>query len=702
VQAAGSVAKAAIEYQDSSGNVTFSNNVAISGGGPGFLIGHIEDNNPNFNTGQFSVNGNTTITNPTGIGIQVTHDQSRVLFNAGLNSTTTINERGNIGIQILDDRGLVSFNGATTIANTAATPTNRPAVDIRQNTAQTNSVFFNVLNVQGATGPAATGFGGVGVNIGGANLADANTAPVTFSVLNVAATNGTALFVNREGQNSVAPASGLAIGQGTISSVGGTAVDIRNSAINVNLTSVSSTASATINPDYGIQLLNNNLISQSVTPALDNFMFTVGTTTSNSQTTGGTISGASIAAVNLNQTQTNLIQTGAVSLNNMTIQANTMGIVANNLLQLNVSNSNFSNNIGTGLAVDQGTAIDAKNLLRVDISRSLFNLNGTTLSDHAIYLQATTPLAQPVMVNSTPTNGRYLWNISNNTNQGGLIGGFTGRAGTGDLVLISGSAPGGGDLQVTNNNTNPAQIYAVPLVFQFQNNSMLVQQQAAGLAVNWTGQIDAASSVINLVSAISSNTINLTGQNDGISIKNATTQYTTNFAMNNNAITGTGGGNNGLYIENFGPSNLQIGTFTGNIFDFTTPPQNLNGTSIDYGMNISMFNTTNTSSFVNISNNTITMRGGPQNQGILFPSVQAPATFTFNNNLITITNAQPLVGQGIDFALVSKPSVVLRGNVSNTILINGNGPGITSQNWFNRQPANSTTGQLIINGFSGP
>jgi hypothetical protein len=702
VQAAGSVAKAAIEYQDSSGNVTFSNNVAISGGGPGFLIGHIEDNNPNFNTGQFSVNGNTTITNPTGIGIQVTHDQSRVLFNAGLNSTTTINERGNIGIQILDDRGLVSFNGATTIANTAATPTNRPAVDIRQNTAQTNSVFFNVLNVQGATGPAATGFGGVGVNIGGANLADANTAPVTFSVLNVAATNGTALFVNREGQNSVAPASGLAIGQGTISSVGGTAVDIRNSAINVNLTSVSSTASATLNPDYGIQLLNNNLISQSVTPALDNFMFTVGTTTSNSQTTGGTISGASIAAVNLNQTQTNLIQTGAVSLNNMTIQANTMGIVANNLLQLNVSNSNFSNNIGTGLAVDQGTAIDAKNLLRVDISRSLFNLNGTTLSDHAIYLQATTPLAQPVMVNSTPTNGRYLWNISNNTNQGGLIGGFTGRAGTGDLVLISGSAPGGGDLQVTNNNTNPAQIYAVPLVFQFQNNSMLVQQQAAGLAVNWTGQIDAASSVINLVSAISSNTINLTGQNDGISIKNATTQYTTNFAMNNNAITGTGGGNNGLYIENFGPSNLQIGTFTGNIFDFTTPPQNLNGTSIDYGMNISMFNTTNTSSFVNISNNTITMRGGPQNQGILFPSVQAPATFTFNNNLITITNAQPLVGQGIDFALVSKPSVVLRGNVSNTILINGNGPGITSQNWFNRQPANSTTGQLIINGFSGP
>ena len=269
-------------------------------------------------------------------------------------------------------------------------------------------------------------------------------------------------------------------------------------------------------------------------------------------------------------------------------------------------------------------------------------------------------------------------------------------------MLISGSAPGGGDLQVTNNNTTPAQIYAVPLVFQFENNSMLLQQQAAGVAVNWTGQIDAASSVINLISAISSNTINLTGQNDGIFIKNTTTQYTTNFAMNNNAITGVGGGNNGLYIENYGPSNLQIGTITGNVFDFTTPPQNLNGTSIDYGMNISMFNSTNTSSFVNISNNTITMRGGPQNQGILFPSIQAPATFTFNNNLITITNAQPLVGQGIDFALISKPSVVLRGNVSNTIRINGNGPGITSQNWFNRQPANSTTGQLIINGFSGP
>ena len=718
---AGNGSLAALNYSANSGNATFNNIRITNGSAEGILIGTptVLGGPPIVpNTGRFTVNGNTAITNVSGIGIEVVNDQSTVTFASALNTgTTTIDQRGNIGIEVLSNSGPVTFNGQTTITN--ANLSTRPAVDIRRNAAPLGSVTFSTLNVQGALGPASGGFGGVGVNIGGVNAVDANPAAVTFNVLNIGnlipATNGTALFVDREGQGTGSTATGLTINSGTISAVGGTAVDIENSNINVRLTSVSSIGTL-LNPvPFGINLVDNRLTSDTTPPVLNSFMFTVGTPTATSQLSGGTIRNATVAGVNINQTLGNgLFQTGGVSLNNMTIQGNNIGILARNLEQLNVSNSNISLNVGN-FAADTGVGIDAANIPRVDITASLFNFNGQSLFDHAIYLHTNVPLLQPpASAINNPTYGRYLWNISNNTNTGGFFGGFSGAVGTGDLVRVAGATVGGSELQYQI-NTTPIQTFAVPLVFQFNNNSMLVQQgpgiglgnttnvnNVSGVAVDWTGQIDRASTIVNLQSSLSNNTFNLTGNGNGIAIQNASTLYTTNFVIDGNVVTATGGGNNGIFVNNFGQTNLDIGTGNGNNFTFITPLQNVNGTFTDYGMNISVVNSTINTSNIGISDNTITMSGGPQNQAILFPNMQAPAFFTFDNNVITITNAALIPGQAIDFALISKPTVVLRGTVSNTVTLNGSTAVANAPFWFNRQPLNSTTGQIIINNFPGP
>ena len=105
---------------------------------------------------------------------------------------------------------------------------------------------------------------------------------------------------------------------------------------------------------------------------------------------------------------------------------------------------------------------------------------------------------------------------------------------------------------------------------------------------------------------------------------------------------------------------------------------------------------------MDISYNTITMRQGPLDQAIVFPTIFAPASITFNGNNINITGAQPIVGQGIQFQIVNGAPVVLHGTVNNLISVNGNGAGITPLNWFSPIPSTVTQGQFLINGAFGP
>ena len=731
ISSTGTVGVAAIENQGSSGNVTFnvaaagSNAIDITNGGVGILIGtNATDGlgNPIINTGSFTVNGATHIKNPSDVGIKIFDDHSTVTFNGGPSATTTpmIEQRQNIGIQVLADHGTVNFNGRSTISNDNATPSIFPAVDIRQNSDLASSVTFGTLNVLDPIGPVAAGFGGTGVNIGGTGV-DANPASVTINALQITSTNvnapqSTALFVQNEGQINTTggPSTGLRILGTTalnppaslLSSISVTntqAVNISNSVINVQLNQVSSSNSATT----GITLTNNQAfpLAPPVTnlSLLNNYMFEVLGINAAGLRNGGTISGANTAGINITQTGS-LAQTGAVSLNQIAVDTNQNDAIdATGLLHLNVNNSDISFNTHNGIL--------ATNIPQVDIASSNFSLNGTTINDNAIHLTATQvlPSASQTALGQNPTAGQYIWNVvNNNTAFAGNAAGFTGATGAGNLVQVDSN---GKTIEV---QTSPTSLVATPLVFNFNNNTALISSGTSAnptsvVAINWTG-VESGN--------VNENTINLSGFNNAISMTNTDpTRYatvTSNYSILGNAISGNNGGNTGILVNNFGPTELNIESFLNtttntvapNTFTFVTPANALTNTG-DVAMKFSILNsTTSVASSINIQNNIVTMTGQNSDQGIIFQTIQSPATVTLSGNNIsvnTLPNAAT-IGQGIDFQSILG-TINLQGTVSNTVTINGfstvpNAGGVTTADWV-VLPANSATrtGSFFVNGF---
>ncbi len=765
IQSPGNVPFAAIDYQHNGmlgtvngvpnqkigGNASF-NNIQINGGGRGILIGPLDPANPP-NYGIFTVSGTTSITGTNDVAIEIVNDSSTVQFGTGtVGGGTTITNPLNIGIEVLSNNGTVNFGGTTTINQPAFSAVGSPilpAINIQGNTNLLSSVSFNFADIIGGNVPGASlpvNAPQYGVNIGDpANTALFNPASVNFSRLDILnLQNGTGLRVYNEGVAPIpatqagasgTPGYGLYIGSGHILTTGGPAVDIEDSTISVTLNSVSDSISFFANqaPQYGIDLVNDNSIVTTNLPQLNQYMFTLGGLPPAAQNSAGLITGATIAGININQTNPNLVQTGAVEINSVTLQSNQLGLSANNLLQLSVNNSAFDFNLGQGVgnvggkvAGQTGAAIDALNTPRVDIETSTFNQNGSFngitnslagFVDHAIYLHATTPLVQPgisgvpLSNNGTATGGKYIWSINNNTSlNSNFIGGFTGAFGAGDVVLIAGPPTAPLTYLAPGTATSPINQLPVPLVFQFDNNQITVPNNNIGLLANnfinniaavdvrWTGQIDLTSAVANVTSSMNYNNVNLGGNDVGFLVQNASTQYATNFVISNNTLLANNGGNTGIFISDSNQTNLSIDN---NNFNFLTAVVNL-VTNEDYGMRISVNNAPTNYSTMDISYNTITMTQGPLDQGIVFPTIFAPASITFNGNDINITGAQPIVGQGIQFQIVNGAPVVLHGNVNNIISVNGNGAGIRPINWFSPIPSTVTQGQFIINGAFGP
>ncbi len=731
---------AAVEYQGSSGDVSFTSTsnpaLTITNGNQGVLIGTIATDgsgNPIDNTGHFTVTGNTLITGTSGIGIEVLDDKSTVSFNGSSANTLTINQRGNIGIEVLRNKGSVSFNGITTINNNrtvagVAAPVSLPGVDIRGNTNLAASVTFATLNVLGATGPSSDPtFGGVGVNIGGTG-ADVNPANVTIATLDITSAttnttttvnpqNYTALYVNNEGtltgSGTTAVLTGLRIlgttlstgTQSTVSATGGTAVDIENSIIKVDLNQVNSTnalagtGTGIAANGNGITLVNNQSFTQLGASVLNDFMFEVLGQTGSPLRSGGTITGAAGSGVAISQSGATL-QTGDVSLNQIALDQNlTNGVTATGLLQLSVTNSDISQNTHDGIL--------ATSIPRIDINTSNFNSNGTTRQDNAIHLtvDATLPgngiLLPGNTVTTNATKDSYVWNIvNNNTTTAGQSAGFIGAAGAGDLVVVD---SGGATLKVqTSSNTQ----IVTPLAFNFTNNSEITQTGLSisnpvnSLAVNWSGPESGN---------INANTITLAGFDRAISMQNPDVTYLTSYFILGNTVTGNGGGNTGIFVNNLDPTDLTIasllnsnGTSTANTFNFTTSPATVIANN-DIGMQFSVLNSTTTSSNINLTDNIINMTGQNVDQGVVFKILQAPAFVTLSNNTISVNTAPntALTGQGIDFQNILG-TIHLQGALSNAVTINGSNtlPSVLvpSSTWVFLN--GSRTGQFFVNGYT--
>lgn len=217
-----------IDVNNTSGNISFAGNIGISGSaGEGISF------NNGGNTGVFSVAGTTTISGTAAEAFIVLDDSPVVrMGNMVLSNSSTTNS-----VLLIDNAGQggtagqVSFNNATIAGTTNATV---PVVHILNNTPV---VSFGSLNVTANSVAYTTPpplIPAVGVYV------QDNPGNVNFGDLNITATDNLAFIANNNG--------------GTLSSTGGiitvtdaAAIDIEDTSLSMNLTSV--TAGPSNGPD---------------------------------------------------------------------------------------------------------------------------------------------------------------------------------------------------------------------------------------------------------------------------------------------------------------------------------------------------------------------------------------------------------------------------------------------------------------------
>ena len=284
------------------GNVNFNNLSVLSSAGRGIDI--------EGGSGQLQFAGTTTVAGASAesVNIQNLLSTGTVTFD-----NLSINHRQGPGLAINQSSGTVSVTGTTTINNEIGS--NASAISISNSSG--NTTFGGAVNVSNS------------VTAPGVSL-QSNTGTTTFSSLNVTSVNGTGLFSNLGGTLVINSAATPGIG-GIINSANGTAVDIENTNMNVNLASVSSS-----NAPVGIKLI--------ASPGT----FLVTGDAKNDVGTGGTIQNDTVGVV--------LQNTGTVGLLGMNLTSNGVGIQADNVKNLGIATTTVSGSTSFGVdALDVAT-----------------------------------------------------------------------------------------------------------------------------------------------------------------------------------------------------------------------------------------------------------------------------------------------------------------------------------------------------------
>ncbi|MEQ9410860.1 MAG: inverse autotransporter beta domain-containing protein [Fuerstiella sp.] len=282
----------------------------------------------------FTINGQKSVTGAAAESLAIINNAGTVRMNNG----TRISQRGDIGILIDNSTGPITFLTTTTVLNeNVVDPT---AVQISNSE---SFVRFENLQIDNAQA-------GGGVNLLN-NIAGANgPATLIFSNTDITSVNG----VGFGGDNNTS----IRVDDGTITSLAAAGVNLSNSGINITLESVNSTGS----PDFGISLVETNVM-----PNLNTFTVT-GDTSIVSFGTGGTISTAAIAGVNLQNA-------GEVTLVSMTFDDNNYGLFVRNSGLLPDDEQFLDLQFAQVLESDV-RGLDSENLSRLDITDSVFDDNG--------------------------------------------------------------------------------------------------------------------------------------------------------------------------------------------------------------------------------------------------------------------------------------------------------------------------------------
>jgi hypothetical protein len=303
-----------ILLQNDAGDVNFNNLTLTSSAGKGIDIEAASG------TVQFS--GTTTVSGAAAASVTI---QNLVSTGSVTFDNLTINNRQDAGLVINNAAGAVTVSGTTTITNEgAATPS---ALSITNSSG--TMAFSGPVNVVNSTGNP------------GVNLVS-NSGTTTFNALNISSTNGTGLYASNAGTLDVSSSANGTSG-GTIQAANGTAVDIENTTMDVNLTNVSSSGGS-----VGLKLIS------------DPGSFFVFGQSGGAAGSGGTIQGAATGVY--------LQNTGTVALVLMKLDSNGVGVEAQNAAYVALGNDQITNSTTYG--------VDALNVAQLAIGNSTFSGNG--------------------------------------------------------------------------------------------------------------------------------------------------------------------------------------------------------------------------------------------------------------------------------------------------------------------------------------
>jgi hypothetical protein len=303
---------------NTAGPFTITNAAISNSGGPGI---NIQGGSP-----QIHFLDTTTVSGAAGPSVLI----NGLAAAGSVNFTNlAIDHRQSTGVEIDNSAGSVTASGTTTISNETGVTASALAI-----TGSSGNFSFNQVEVAGATGAT-----------GGVNLQN-DTGTTFFQKLDIGSVSGTALVAHSAGNLAVNPAVNNQVDTtqgGSIVAASGAAIDIQNTNLNANFTSISSNHA----PTAGISLINTT-----------GFFAVYGSSTAAGS--GGTIQNAPVGIF--------LQSAGITGFRLMTLDSNGVGIHANGVTQLLVGSTTITNSASYG--------IDALNSPAVNIANSTFGGNG--------------------------------------------------------------------------------------------------------------------------------------------------------------------------------------------------------------------------------------------------------------------------------------------------------------------------------------
>lgn len=669
INGAGAPNQAAISYQASSGDAIFRDITLVGGtellvtppfplpplpqnrvGGIGISIGNADPAVAN-NTGNFTVNGITSITDFSGISIDIRDDQSAVSFN-----TVAIDDRGNTGISIVGEQGDVIFRGLTSIANNFDVQNNNlgpsfdPAVFIDSNP---NTINFQTLTIAGALGGITAN--GVANTVGGMSVTN-NPGTVSVQTLNIGSTFGEALFAFNVGTRTTDPVTGgLFIQSGTLTSGFDSAINVENSVTSMNFTSVS----ATLSGDEGIRLVDNTAAGTGFALIIDPGNDIVGAGGNIVQSTNEGIFASNTGPISIRAM--NFIQNGIGGTTDGIFARNDAVALADPVTGLlDTATATTLSIFSSSIVQSGGSGVHTLNVPFVSIVNTRF-LQNDPGGGGAPEILLEGGLLLPDGVDADLLQDPYIVFLDQlNVTENRLDG-----------IRVATTAGGFGaalDMQLTNstillNPLNPTNQAAVNVAWSGPESVFIDANQITFLG-NFTGGVD----VINTF------TTDLDPLTSDLSLVTVT----------NNVMQGPGGGNSALLVNMQGPTSLVASNNVITLGGFLS-----SGMILTFGANTAS----------TIENNTIDA-AGDQARGITVQAVSTPAFFTINGNTFNFTDNDGFRDEhGIEF-LSTSGVINFNGTVNNLITIdNLNGIGFP---WFIFPFNGQANGSIIVNSAPQP